>query len=72
MAAFDLATATDPAQLGLLDHGDRERRLETTLDRIAERFGADAIRRAGDVGTSVGPGLAANLDFLDEDDAPER
>ena len=62
MAAFDLTTTGGPSQMDLLNRGGRERRLESTLDRIAERFGEDAIHRAGDLGSS--PGLAPNLDFL--------
>lgn len=65
MAAFGLKTAQDPLQLGLLSLGDRERRLESALDRIAERFGDDAIHRAGDLGTHLGTGPSPNLDFLD-------
>ena len=65
MAAFSLKTAQDPLQLDLLSPGDRERRLESALDRIAERFGDDAIHRAGDLGTQLGTRSSPNLDFLD-------
>ena len=57
---------TDPLQLDLVNRGGRERRRESTMDRIAERFGEDAIHRAGDPGTTLGPGIAPNLDFLDK------
>jgi len=66
MAAFGLKNTKDPLQLDLLHRGGRERRLESAMDRIAERFGEDAIHRAGDPGTTPGPGIAPNLDFLDK------
>jgi DNA polymerase-4 len=46
---------------------DRTRRLETTIDRVAERFGSSAVRRAGDLLRDPGVGPSANLDFLNED-----
>ena len=66
MAAFGLTRGEDPLQLDLLNVGERERRLESTLDRIAERFGDGAVHRAGDLGTGLGPGLSPNLDFLED------
>ena len=71
MAAFGLMTAEDPLQLDLLNAGERERRLESALDRIAERFGDRAIHRAGDLGTGLGPGVSPNLDFLDKEGRDE-
>lgn len=65
MAAYDLSDANDEAQLGLpLDAANRDRRLETTLDRIAARFGAGAVQRAGMLVGDRGVGVGANLDFL--------
>ena len=68
MAAFDLAWRDDPLQLDLFEdtatHG-----LETTIDRLIERFGNGAVMRARDLrhqGTVHANG--ANLDFLDRRD----
>ena len=65
MTAFDLRTVKGPLQLSLLKRDGRERRLESTLDKIAERFGEDVVHRAGDPKTTLGADLVANLDFLD-------
>ena len=43
-----------------------QRRLESTLEEIVERFGEDAVHRAGDPKTTLGADLAANMDFLDK------
>ena len=66
MAAFDLKTAGDPLQLDLLSVGERHRRLESTLDRIAERFGDDAIHRGAGLGAQPVSGPGPNLDYLSE------
>ena len=65
VTAFDLRTVKGPLQLSLLKRDGRERRLESTLDKIAERFGEDVVHRAGDPKTTLGADLVANLDFLD-------
>ena len=66
LAAYDL-TGYDEAQLGLpLDAGNRARRLETALDRLAERYGAGIVQRAGELIGDRGVGFGANLDFLAE------
>jgi DNA polymerase-4 len=56
---------------GQLDLGDerraRTRRLETTIDRLAERFGAGIVKRAGELSANLGVGPTANLDFLSDD-----
>jgi DNA polymerase-4 len=66
LAAYDLSAAVTPdPQGGLLPPaGNRERRLETTMDALAERFGRGVVQRAGDLGRDRGVGVAANLDFL--------
>ena len=66
MAAFDLNTACEALQLDLLSAGERHRRLESTLDRIAERFGEDAIHRGAGLGAQPVSGPGPNLDSLDE------
>jgi hypothetical protein len=52
LTSFDLAARTEQPQLGLglVDDG-RARRLEATLDRLAEKFGSRAIQRAANLGT---------------------
>jgi DNA polymerase-4 len=66
LAAYDLSAAVTPErQAGLLPPaGNRERRLETTIDALADRFGRGVVQRAGDLGRDRGVGVAANLDFL--------
>jgi DNA polymerase-4 len=71
LAAYDLVPMSndDAQQLDLqMGSGRRTRDLETTLDRVAERFGAGAVQRASDLVSDRGLGLAANLDFLGDDD----
>jgi DNA polymerase-4 len=73
LAAYDLNAADTPAtQAGLLPSaGNRERRLETTIDALADRFGRGVVQRAGDLGRDRGVGVAANLDFLRDGDADD-
>src|SRR6185503_19641054 len=70
LAAYDLDSCVAPAaQLELVaPAGTRARRLETTLDAVAERFGSGAVQRAGDLGRDRGAGLAVNLDFLADEE----
>jgi hypothetical protein len=52
--------------MDLFADGARSRRLESAIDGLAERFGADVIRRARDLTQSTTLGtLAPNLDFID-------
>lgn len=66
MAAYDLVPSADPLQLDLFADGIRARRLEAAIDGLAERFGADVVRRARDLrrATTLGT-ITPNLDFLD-------
>jgi DNA polymerase-4 len=66
VTVFALRPTKGPLQLSLLNRDGRNRRLESTLDKIAERFGEDAVHRAGDPKTALGADLVANLDFLDK------
>jgi DNA polymerase-4 len=69
LAAYELAGSERKEQLGLsIDGAARTRALETTLDSVAERFGAGAVQRAADLINDRGLGLAANLDFLGDSD----
>jgi DNA polymerase-4 len=68
LAAFDLERDARPEQFDLFTgHGTR-RRLESTLDAVAERFGDGALRRARDVNATVVSPFTATLDFVDQDD----
>jgi DNA polymerase-4 len=65
LAAYDLDRAAPELQRELLPAaGFRERRLETAIDALAERFGRGVVQRAGDLRRDRGVGVAANLDFL--------
>jgi DNA polymerase-4 len=68
LTAYDLRPAgTVDAQLDLLpEAGNRERRLETAIDALVDRFGRGVVQRAGDLRRDRGVGVAANLDFLRE------
>jgi DNA polymerase-4 len=70
LAAYELDSRTDDgAQLDLVPAGEsRARRLETTLDAVAERFGSAAVRRAVELERDAGVGVGANLDFLTDGD----
>ncbi|MCH6578993.1 MAG: hypothetical protein IH802_01330 [Nitrospinae bacterium] len=69
MAAFALTSVEDPQQLGLLGNSARQRRLETTLDEIADRFGNDMVRRAAALPRTLEPRLSSDIDFLDGPDS---
>ncbi|GBF25905.1 DNA polymerase IV [bacterium MnTg02] len=67
MAAYDLVKADDPVQLGLFQDRPKRRNLEEAIDRLAERFGNDVVRRAEDLCRPQAMQIDTNLDFLDED-----
>jgi DNA polymerase-4 len=69
LAAYEIDSRTHGgAQLDLVAGENRARRLETTLDAVAERFGSGAVRRAADLDRDAGVGVGANLDFLADGD----
>jgi DNA polymerase-4 len=70
VAAYDLCPAKlSTAQLELVPAaGNRERRLETAIDALVDRFGRGVVQRAGDLGRDRGVGVAANLDFLHDEE----
>jgi DNA polymerase-4 len=70
LTAYDLEVQeATGAQLDLLAApGSRARRLETTLDALAGRFGAGIVQRAADLERDRGIGTAANLDFLEREE----
>lgn len=63
MAAHTLSAQKSQAQFNLLAD-DSNRKLETTLDAIAERFGEHSIKRARDVSSETVSDAATDLDFL--------
>jgi hypothetical protein len=67
LATYDFERRAQEQQLSLVADDSRARRLETALDRVAERFGRGAVMRAAELTGDRGLGLAANLDFLDEE-----
>lgn len=73
LAAYDLRAAESPrSQLDLLPSaGARERRLETAIDALVDRFGRGVVQRAGDLRRDRGVGVSAHLDFLQEGDADD-
>ncbi len=70
LAAFDLGPRNGVRQLELgAESETKARRLETTVDAIAERFGSDIVKRAAALVSDQGVGSSlGNLDFLDADD----
>ena len=72
LAAFELERigepAGEPVQLGLFDGGDRQRRLESAIDAVLERFGEGALRRARDVTGALVSAVSPTLDFVEEDE----
>lgn len=63
LAAHSLEGPDESRQLGLLDAGSA-RALEVTLDRLAERFGDNVIRRARDITQTTVVDQTPDLDFL--------
>jgi DNA polymerase-4 len=72
MAAYDLIRDSDLHQLDLLDVRERhrQRRLESTLDDISERFGRGMVLRANAL-ADASQHTAPTLDFLDEEAGDE-
>jgi DNA polymerase-4 len=81
MTAFDLGWRDEPLQLDIFEDST-ERKLETTIDDLIERFGKDVVVRGRDLSSpgTISTGVSANgvnLDFLDYRDGervskPER
>ncbi len=58
-------------QLDLFGRSTKRRRLETAMDMLSERFGAQVVRRAEDLAQPQRIDISVNLDFLDEEDDDE-
>ena len=68
LGVYDFVQADKLPQLMLTNETtSRARRLEKTLDDLADRFGAGVVQRAADLIADRGMGVAANLDFLARD-----
>lgn len=67
MAAYDLVSIDDKTQLDLFSGSARQRQLETAIDDLAERYGANIVHRGNDLRTPSRGRLAGTLDFLDDD-----
>jgi len=67
LGAYDLDSPTGQSQLALPIVDGRARQLETTIDGVKERFGSGAVQRASELLEDRGVGIAANLDFLDDE-----
>ncbi len=64
MAVYDLAWRDEPLQLDLFEDAVRHR-LDTTIDRLIERFGSRVVMRARDLHHPGAIMDGVNLDFLD-------
>jgi len=68
IGVYDFSEASDERQLSLVGPaGERARRLESTIDDLADRFGSGVVRRAADLLRGDTIGVASHLDFLDEE-----
>jgi DNA polymerase-4 len=69
MVSYELVRLDDRIQLDLFGTSARQRRLESAIDALADRFGANVVNRANDLAQPQGVRLAATLDFLDDSTA---
>lgn len=71
LAAYDLVRDQDEdaGQMELFSGRVQQRKLETAIDELKNRFGPDVLQRAGDMRRSR---QTPNLDFLGEDDGEEN
>ena len=66
LVAYDLVGSDDHAQPGLFNTLGRRRQLEVAVDRLAERFGINVVKRADDL-DNPRASSASNLDYLDDE-----
>ena len=66
LAAHSLVKQQERSQLSLLGQRDGRRQLETTLDRLAERYGDGVVHRARDLGRDTVSDFTVDLDFVGE------
>jgi DNA polymerase-4 len=65
LVAYDLIGRDDHTQPGLFNTLGRRRQLEVAVDRLAERFGINVVKRADDLDKPSGLRFAPTLDYLD-------
>jgi DNA polymerase-4 len=65
MFAYDPVGLDDLTQPDFFRGPPRQRQLEVAIDELADRFGANVVRRANDLINSP-RNMAPNLDFLDD------
>ena len=66
LVAYDLVGSDDLAQPDLFNTLGRRRQLEVAIDRLAERFGINVVKRADDLDKPRAMSSAWNLDYLDD------
>ena len=64
LVAYDLISSDDLAQASLFDTLGRRRQLEVAMDRLAERFGVNVVKRAEDLTKPAATSLASTLDYF--------
>jgi DNA polymerase-4 len=65
LVAYDLVGSNE-AQPGLFNNLGRRRQLEVAIDRLAERFGVNVVKRAEDLTKPTATPLASTLDYLED------
>jgi DNA polymerase-4 len=68
LVAYDLIGRDDHTQPGLFNTLGRRRQLEVAVDRLAERFGVNVVKRADDLDKPAAARLASTLDYLEDQD----
>jgi DNA polymerase IV len=66
LVAYDLVGSNEYTQSGLFNNLGRRRQLEVAIDRLAERFGVNVVKRAEDLTEPAAIGLASTLDYLED------
>jgi DNA polymerase-4 len=66
LVAYDLIGSNEHDQPGLFNGLSRRRQLEVAVDRLAERFGVNVVKRAEDLTEPAGLRLASTLDYLED------
>ena len=66
LVAYDLVGSDDLAQPDLFNTLGRRRQLEVAIDRLAERFGINVVKRAENLDEPAAMRLAATLDHLED------
>ena len=68
LVAYDLIGRDDHTQTGIFNTLGRRRQLEVAVDRLAERFGINVVKRADDLDKPSGLCLTPPLDYLEDQD----